>query len=260
MQLGAGMIHGAPESNHSVVRSGKAGCCGPAECSTLEEIAKAAGEFRSTRRKAKEEMSSAIVWKFDSLETIAGHPVEVVGAPQLIDTPAGKAIQFNGAEVIYLPVHPLAGAATFTWEIVFRPDGGDEEQRFFHLQEQDATTGADGDGRMLFELRVIGDQWCLDGFVKSGENGLTLIDRQKLFPLGKWYRVTLVFDGTTVKAYVGDALQGEGTIAYQPHLPGHTSVGMRINRISPFKGAVLSARMTPRALAVEEFLAVPEGL
>jgi len=205
-------------------------------------------------------MNSATTWKFDSLETIAGHPVEVVGAPALIDTPAGKAIQFNGAEVIYLPVHPLAGASTFTWEIVFRPDGGDEEQRFFHLQEQNPATGEDGDGRMLFELRVIGNQWCLDGFVKSGENGLTIIDRQKLFPLGKWYRATLVFDGKLLRAYVGSALQGEGEIAYQPHLPGHTSVGMRINRISPFKGAVLCARMTPKALAPAEFLQLPAGI
>lgn len=205
-------------------------------------------------------MNSAIIWNFDSLETIAGQPVEVVGAPQLLDTPAGKAIQFNGAEVIYLPVHPLAGASTFTWEIVFRPDGGDEEQRFFHLQERNPATGEDGDGRMLFELRVIGDQWCLDGFVKSGENGLTLIDREKLFPLGKWYRATLVFDGTELRAYVGSALQGAGKLDYQPHHPGRTSVGMRINRISPFRGAVLCARMTPQALEPAQFLALPEGL
>jgi hypothetical protein len=205
-------------------------------------------------------MHSAIIWNFDSLETIAGHPVEVVGAPALIDTPAGKAIQFNGAEVIYLPVHPLAGASTFTWEIVFRPDGGDEEQRFFHLQETNPASGEDGDGRMLFELRVVGHQWCLDGFVKSGENGLTLIDRQKLFPLGKWYRATLVFDGAELRAYVGSALQGAGPLAYQPHHPGHTSVGMRINRISPFRGAVLCARMTPKALEPDEFLQIPEGI
>jgi hypothetical protein len=205
--------------------------------------------------------ASATTWHFDNLDSIAGNPVEVVGAPALVKTPAGKAILFNGAsDVIYLPVHPLAGATAFTWEIIFRPDGGDEEQRFFHLQEINPATGEDGDGRMLFELRVIGDQWCLDGFVKSGENGLTLIDRQKLFPVGKWYRATLVFDGKTLSAYVGSALQGTGTLDFKPHLPGHTSVGMRINRISPFKGAVILARMTPKALAPEEFLAVPAGL
>lgn len=205
-------------------------------------------------------MLSAIEWKFDSLTTIAGHPVEVVGNPQLIDTPAGKATEFHGAEVVYVPNHPLAGAAAFTWEVVFRPDGGPEEQRFFHLQERDPATGEDGDGRMLFELRVIGDQWCLDGFVKSGANGLTIIDRAKLFPLGRWYRATIVCTGSHVSAYVGQALQGEGDLDYKPQLPGRSSIGMRVNRISPYHGAVLGARMTPRALAPEEFLAVPAGL
>ena len=205
--------------------------------------------------------AAAIPWHFDSLQSIAGHPVEVGGAPTLIDTAAGKAVHFNGkTDVIYLPVHPLAGATTFTWEVVFRPDGGDEEQRFFHLQEHDAATGTDGDSRMLFEIRVIGDQWCLDGFVKSGENGLTLIDRAKLFPVGRWYRATLVYDGKDLHAYVNDALQGEGPLPFVPQTPGRTSVGMRINQISPFHGAVILARMTPTALAPSEFLQIPAGL
>lgn len=205
--------------------------------------------------------TSAALWRFDNLENIAGHAVETVGHPELIDTPAGKAVHFNGStDVIYLPVHPLAGAATFTWEVVFRPDGGDEEQRFFHLQEHDAATDKDGEGRMLFELRVIGDQWCLDGFVKSGENGLTLIDRSKLFPIGRWYRATLVYDGKNLHAYVNDALQGEGELSFTPQTAGRTSVGMRINRVSPFHGAVILARMTPKALAPAEFLEIPKGL
>jgi hypothetical protein len=208
---------------------------------------------------AQTNSSSAQIWHFDSLQTIDGHAVEVVGAPKLIDTPAGKAVHFNGStDVIYLPVHPLAGATTFTWEVIFRPDGGHEEQRFFHLQE--SANGVDGDSRMLFEIRVIGDQWCLDGFVKSGENGLTLIDRAKLFPIGRWYRVTLVYDGRDLHAYVDNALQGEGPLPFVPQTSGRTSVGMRINKISPFHGAVLEARMTPKALAPAEFLALPAGL
>ena len=203
--------------------------------------------------------SVAQIWQFNSLATIAGHSVEVVGQPQLIDTPAGKAVHFNGkSDVIYLPVHPLAGAETFTWEVVFRPDGGDEEQRFFHLQEH--ANGVDGDSRMLFEIRVIGNEWCLDAFVKSGENGLTLIDRSKLFPIGKWYRATIVYDGSQLRAYVGDALQGEGPLPFVPQTAGRASGGMRINQVSPFHGAVILARMTPKALAPGEFLALPAGL
>src|SRR5690606_21327968 len=73
------------------------------------------------------------VWVFDSLDRIGGHKVTVEGDPQVIDTPLGKAIEFDGVEdALFLNVHPLAGAATFTWEAIFRPDSdGGAEQRIF---------------------------------------------------------------------------------------------------------------------------------
>src|ERR1700744_3802637 len=62
-------------------------------------------------------------WRFDRLDSIGGHATHIVGNPQLIDTPAGKAIQFNGvSDGIFVDDHPLAGAATYTWEVIFRPD------------------------------------------------------------------------------------------------------------------------------------------
>jgi hypothetical protein len=55
------------------------------------------------------------LWKFDSLASIGGHTVTVEGHPQVVTTPAGKAIQFGGIEdALFLGVHPLAGAETFT--------------------------------------------------------------------------------------------------------------------------------------------------
>src|SRR5215470_4847749 len=76
------------------------------------------------------------VWTFDRLDRIGGHPTEVLGHPRVIDTPLGKAIAFNGVDdAIFVGVHPLAGAETFTWEAIFRPDGGQPAQRWFHLQE-----------------------------------------------------------------------------------------------------------------------------
>src|SRR5690606_12625525 len=88
-------------------------------------------------------------WIFDNLQRIGGHAVKVEGDPQVIDTPLGKAIQFDGdGDALFLDVHPLAGAKTFTWELIFRPDSdGGKEQRIFHLQQ-------DGDAtRFLFETR-----------------------------------------------------------------------------------------------------------
>src|SRR5206468_12438839 len=67
--------------------------------------------------------------------------------------------------------------STFTWEAVFRPDGGQTEQRWFHLSEQDPT-GADTANRMLFELRVAGDQWCLDSYHQSGTESKALLNRK----------------------------------------------------------------------------------
>ncbi len=185
-------------------------------------------------------------WQFDNLNSIAGNKVTVVGHPQVVD----HAIRFNGIDdAVFLDTHPLAGAETFTWEAIFRPEkGGKPEQRFFHLQE-DGT-----DNRMLFEIRVVGDQWCLDSFVKSGADSRALLDREKLHPLDEWYAVAAVFDGHEFRNYVDGVLQGAGELHAAPQKAGKTSVGVRFNKVDYFKGSVRSARMTPRALKPDEFL------
>lgn len=203
----------------------------------------------------------AATWRFDRTDVIGGHHAQVLGHPRLVDTPAGKAVEFNGVDdALIIPQHPLAGASTYTWEVVFRPDGGAFAQRFFHLQEQDPATGKDTGNRMLFEIRVVNGQWCLDSFASSGENHRTLLNCKLLHPLGKWYVVTAVYDGKELRNYVDGQLQGEGSLDLKPQLPGHSSVGMRINHKFFFKGAILMARMTPRALPPGEFLQLPQKL
>lgn len=201
----------------------------------------------------------SVDWRFDRLDRIGGHRTTVLGHPKVIETPAGKAIQFNGVDdAIFLDVHPLAGAEAFTWEVVFRPDvGGAAEQRFFHLQERDPKTGADTKTRMLFEIRVIGDQWALDSFALSGAESLALLDRTKLHSLGAWHTAVAVYDGREFRNYVDGVLQGTGPLHLTPQGPGHTSIGVRINRVDYFKGALLEARMTRRVLAPSEFLKSP---
>ena len=201
------------------------------------------------------------IWRFDNLNSIGGHPAQILGHPQLIESPYGKAVQFNGVgDALFLPVHPLAGARMYTWEVIFRPDAdGAQAQRFFHLQEQDPATGQDTKNRMLFEIRIIDGKWCLDSFASSGESNRTLLNCQAdhLYPLGQWYRVTAVYDGKELRNYIGDVLQGSGALDLKPQFPGHASVGMRINKLFPFKGAVLLSRMVPRALPMSEFLKMP---
>jgi concanavalin A-like lectin/glucanase superfamily protein len=206
-------------------------------------------------------------WTFDALDRIGGLPVKVEGNPKVIETPLGKAIQFDGVDdSIFIDQHPLAGAAQFTFEAVFRPDGGAPEQRWFHLAERNPATGRlftltgssatqDTNGRFLFELRVVDDtQWCLDAFVAGTGYSQALLFRDKLHPLGRWYHVASTYDGKMFRSYVNGELQGEAELAFKPQGGGATSVGTRINHVNYFKGAVRQARFASRALTPEQFL------
>ncbi|MCM3878699.1 MAG: beta-propeller fold lactonase family protein [Vicinamibacterales bacterium] len=208
-------------------------------------------------------------WTFDSLEKIGGLPVKAEGNPKVIDTPLGKAVQFDGVDdSIYLDQHPLAGAEQFTFEAIFRPDGGAPEQRWFHLAERNPANGQlvtltgsstqDANARFLFELRVIdGNQWCLDAFVSGPGYNRALLLRDKLHPIGQWYHVASTYDGKMFRSYVNGELQGEAELAFKPQGPGAASVAARMNHVNYFNGAVRQARFTPRALTPDQFLKVP---
>jgi len=191
------------------------------------------------------------LWTFDRLDRIGGHPTTVLGDPRVVDTLVGKAIEFDGVDdAIFVDVHPLAGAETFTWEAIFRPDGGRAEQRWFHLQE------AGTDNRMLFEIRVIDGRWCLDSYVHSGDAQKALMNRDRLHALGAWYHVAAVYDGRELRNYVNGAQEGAAEIRLAPRGAGRSSIGVRINRVDYFKGAIHVARFTRRALPASEFLTV----
>jgi hypothetical protein len=201
------------------------------------------------------------LWTFDRLSGIGGHDTAVEGAPKLIDTPAGKALLFDGAhDIVYVANHPLAGATTFSVEAVFRPDGGAFEQRWLHLAEADPVNGDAQSPRTLFEIRVVENAWYLDAFTTGPGYNKTLVVPEKTFPVGRWYTVQQTFDGKIYRSYVDGVLQAEAELVYKPQGPGRTGIGMRINKATPFHGAVLNARFTPRALAVSEFAPLPSGL
>lgn len=195
--------------------------------------------------------SAQEVWVFDSLETINGHRVRVEGNPRVIQTPDGPAIAFDGDDALFLDVHPLAGAETFTWEVVFRPDsGGGAEQRIFHLQENGSET------RLLFETRLVEGGWYLDAFANSGGSKALMV-REKVYPLDRWYHIAQVYDGKEYRSYVNGELQTAAPLQLEPQGEGRTSAGVRINRVDYFSGAFRKARFTKRALDVREFLDPP---
>jgi len=196
------------------------------------------------------------VWTFDRLDKIGGIPTTVLGHPKVIKTPLGKAVQFNGIDdALFIAEHPLAGAEVFTFEAIFRPErGGAPEQRWFHLAEQDPKTGAETDSRFLFETRLIDGQWCLDAFVHTPEVDKAILHRELLHTLDQWHHVAMVYDGSEFRSYVDGVLQGKAEIHFKSEGPGHSSVGVRINRMYYFKGSVRQARFTRKALAPEEFI------
>jgi|SRR5580704_17787265 hypothetical protein len=207
-----------------------------------------------------QESAKQVTWRFDQTSALGGHATKILGHPQVVDAPMGKAIVFNGVDdALFVDVHPLAGAETWTWEMIFKPDAdGKAEQRIFHLQSIDPATGKDvPQERMLFEIRIRDGQWCLDSFATSGGQGKALLNCDKRYPFGKWYRVTTVYDGKMLKNYVGDELQGDGELKLTPQRPGHLSVGVRMNLVDWYKGAIYSTRFTRSALGVGDFLKMP---
>ena len=197
------------------------------------------------------------IWTFDRLSDIGGHATVVEGAPVLIDTPLGKAVKFDGVDdALFIDNHPLAGAERFTFEAVFRPDGGAFEQRWFHLQEADEVSAAQGQPpgtRFLFEIRVEGQEWWLDAFIKGPGYNQVLIFPEKRHPIGRWFHVAQTYDGTTYRSYVDGVVQGEAAVTFKAQGPGRASVGCRINRVNYFNGAVREARFTHEALTPERF-------
>ena len=197
-----------------------------------------------------------VVWRLDNLSRIGGQPVKVLGDPRLVSTGLGDAIAFDGADDgLFVELNPLQGLARFTVEVVFQPaPGGPEEQRFLHFEEPVAAS------RALIELRMRPDShWALDTFLRSNEKGLTLLDRERLHPAGRWHVAALTYDGRTMRHYVNGRLELHGDIAFAAMGAGRTSIGVRQTKVSWFKGVIHSIRITPEALPQNRLMPAPSA-
>ena len=83
------------------------------------------------------------------------------------------------------------------------------------------------------------------------------MNRKALHPLGAWYHVAAVYDGKEFSNYVERRPGRRGGTVLGPARPGRSSVGVRINKVFYFKGAVHLARFSRRALSPSEFLTIP---
>jgi hypothetical protein len=210
-----------------------------------------AGSAPPLARTTVGQATEAIVWQIDNLTRIGGHAVTVVGTPRVLATPDGAAVEFNGrTDGLFLDVNPLESLARFTVEVVFAPAAdGPSEQRFLHVEE----TG--GGRRALIESRMLpGARWCLDTFLLDGTSRLTLIDRDRTHAADRWYAAALVYDGTEMAHYVDGVRELAGPVTFRPMGPGRTSIGVRQNLVSWFKGRIRTIRVTPDALPSSRML------
>lgn len=189
-----------------------------------------------------------IVWKLESTSRIGEHATTLSGAPRVAREGTKAAICFDGkSDAILLSTNPIEGWRQFTIEALIKPDAvGPEEQRFLHIQDE-------RESRLLLETRLIPSRgWALDTFLfMPPDSRLTLLDRELLHPTEQWQWVALAFDGETMTHYVNGKKELEGKVAFRPMSRGRMSLGVRLNRVSWYKGCIREVRFTPAALHAE---------
>lgn len=175
--------------------------------------------------------------------------VTVLGHPKIIDSPYGNAVQFNGVDDgIFLEKMPLKGLSKFTIEMIIRFDrGGHEEQRYFH-------TGTLKQDRVLMEMRSDDDTWYLDGMFESKGKWVVLMDQEQAHPLDKWYHIAFTVEDGKQVTFVNGKKELEGSVEFSPIIDGSTSIGVRQNRVSWFKGAIYCIRFSDKVLRPCEFM------
>lgn len=188
-------------------------------------------------------------WILSDLIKTKTEGIRITGSPEVVECKYGKALSFNGStDGIFLDQMPLAGLKQFTIEAIVRPEsGGNFEQRFFHC-------GEIRESRLLLELRSKHTDWYFDAFIKSGDQQKTLIDSTLLHPLDHWYHLAYVIDQGKLTTYINGKKELESKIDMVPLQGGKTSIGVRLNKLSWFKGAIYKIRITPKALKSNTFM------
>jgi hypothetical protein len=192
-----------------------------------------------------------VTWDIDNTKSIAGLKTVVLGSPRVIQIGNSNAVEFDGSkDGLQVESLPLSGAKKFTLEIIFRPDAnGLAAQRFLHLQENGV------ESRILIETRLPdGKNWYLDTYINTPAGDHTLVEPANIHPAGQWYNATLIYDGEKMHHYVNGVEEMSAKLAFSPLGDGKTSIGVRINQVHWFKGAIRKIRFTPEVLRTDSFL------
>ena len=73
-------------------------------------------------------------------------------------------------------------------------------------------------------------------------------------PLEEWYYIAFTVKDGEQATFVNGEKELEGYVEYSPITEGKTSIGVRQNKISWFKGAIYSIRITDKALKQNDFM------
>ena len=74
--------------------------------------------------------------------------------------------------------------------------------------------------------------------------------------LGPWYHGAIVVADGMFRHYINGELELETEISFTALGRGQTSIGVRHNRVSWYRGAIRTARFSSRPLAPDEFLGI----
>jgi hypothetical protein len=185
------------------------------------------------------------IWMVDGTGRVGGHRATVWGAPKVTDTDRGRAVCFDGKQDgLVVDANPIAGLAAFTLELLFRPDAdGEPAARVLHISEEES------EDRAMIETRMTGERrWYLDTFLHHGADSLALAQTDAQHAAGRWYWAALTYADRQMRHYVNGVLEASGPVVFGPLSRGRTSLGVRLNRVSWFKGCVRELRIWPAAL------------
>lgn len=195
-----------------------------------------------------------VIWDAESYPDVS----RILGEPFILTTCLGYAVYFNGSsDGVFSSTIPVKGMDEITLEVIMNQySKANVENRYLHIGEVSGP-------RIMFETRVTPENtWYADFFVvMSDTEKAIVIDEKKTHPCDKWYNVTLVADKNGIKGYVNGELQGSAPINFRAAInSGATSVGVRQNLQSWFKGAIYKIKVTGAALTPDQFLKDYEAL
>ena len=197
----------------------------------------------------KKESQRTTEWLLANLLREKSNNVEISGKPQIIASPYGEAVSFNGIDdALFLNELPLQSLQEFTVEMIFKPElNGVFEQRILHIGESTKD-------RMLLEIRAVDNNWYFDGYTASGTNKKALIDEKLIHPLEQWYHVAFVVTPKSRTTFVNGKQELFLEFPFLPIESGQTSIGVRMNKLCWFKGAIYKIKITPKEVQPNNFM------